>query len=183
MTPPFGPNAASEIAEFLTGKQQSFEVDRVLTSVLFTDIVASTETAASMGDQHWRRILDSHDRLVREQLRHFRGREIKTTGDGFLASFDGPPAPYGALAPLSNQSECLGSRSEPGCTPESVKCEETTSAGWPFTSPHALARSPDPERSSSRAPSRTSSWGPTSPSPNEANISSRACPGPGSSSP
>ena len=63
MTPPFGPTAASEIAEFLTGKRESFEVDRVLTSVLFTDIVSSTETAASMGDQRWRTVLDSHDRV------------------------------------------------------------------------------------------------------------------------
>ena len=151
MTPPFGPNAASEIAEFLTGKRQSFEVDRVLTSVVFTDIVASTETAASLGDQHWRNVLDRHDRLVREQLRRFRGREIKTTGDGFLASFDGPARAIRCAPPSSKQSECLVSRSEPGFTPENVNCEETTSAGWPSTLPLASVQSPNPERSSSRA--------------------------------
>ncbi len=103
-----GLTAASEIAEFLTGKSQTFEVDRILTSVLFTDIVASTETAASMGDQHWRTVLDSHDRLVREQLRHFRGREIKTTGDGFLASFDGPARAIRCARAIVETVEALG---------------------------------------------------------------------------
>ena len=108
MTPPFGPTAASEIAEFLTGKRQSFEVDRVLTSVLFTDIVGSTETAASMGDQHWRNALDSHDRLIRDQLRQFRGREINTTGDGFLASFDGPARAIRCARAIVETVEALG---------------------------------------------------------------------------
>jgi class 3 adenylate cyclase len=80
----------SEVAEFLTGEQLPTEVDRILTTVLFTDIVASTERAASMGDRRWRSLLDAHDQSVRDQLRRFRGKEIKTTGDGFLASFDGP---------------------------------------------------------------------------------------------
>ena len=108
MTPPFGPDAAPEIAQFLTGTRQSFEVDRVLTSVLFTDIVGSTERAASMGDQRWRSVLDSHDRLVREQLRHFRGREIKTTGDGFLASFDGPARAIRCAHAIVGMVEALG---------------------------------------------------------------------------
>jgi class 3 adenylate cyclase/pimeloyl-ACP methyl ester carboxylesterase len=79
-----------EVAEFLTGERPTVEVERILTTVLFTDIVGSTETAASLGDQRWRAVLDDHDRAVREQLRRFRGIEINTTGDGFLASFDGP---------------------------------------------------------------------------------------------
>jgi class 3 adenylate cyclase len=58
--------------------------------VLFTDIVESTEQVVALGDQRWRELLDAHDRAVREQLRRFRGREIKTTGDGFFAAFDGP---------------------------------------------------------------------------------------------
>ena len=80
----------SEVAEFLTGKRPPVEVDRILTTVLFTDIVASTERVAAEGDQHWRNLLDAHDQTVRSQLSRFRGKEIKTTGDGFLASFDGP---------------------------------------------------------------------------------------------
>ena len=79
-----------EVAEFLTGERPIVEVDRVLTTVLFTDIVGSTAQAAALGDQRWRSILDAHDRTVRELLRRFRGREINTTGDGFVASFDGP---------------------------------------------------------------------------------------------
>jgi class 3 adenylate cyclase len=82
--------AMEEIIEFLTGERPEVEVDRILNTLLFTDIVASTERAAAMGDQAWRSLLDAHDRTVREQLRRFRGREINTTGDGFLASFDGP---------------------------------------------------------------------------------------------
>ena len=78
------------VAEFLTGQRPAVEVDRILTTVLFTDIVGSTEKAASPGDQRWASLLDSHDRTVRETLVHFRGREINTTGDGFVASFDGP---------------------------------------------------------------------------------------------
>ena len=80
----------SEVAQFLTGQRLPVEVDRVLTTVLFTDIVGSTERAASIGDRRWRSLLDAHDRSIRDQLRRFRGKEIKTTGDGFFASFDGP---------------------------------------------------------------------------------------------
>jgi class 3 adenylate cyclase/pimeloyl-ACP methyl ester carboxylesterase len=79
-----------EVAEFLTGARPATDIDRVLVSVLFTDIVGSTQRAASMGDQRWRSLLDRHDHIVREQLRIFRGREVNTTGDGFVASFDGP---------------------------------------------------------------------------------------------
>jgi class 3 adenylate cyclase len=81
---------ADEVTRFLTGEQPVVEIERVLTTVLFTDIVGSTEQAAALGDHRWRALLDSHDRLVREQIRRFRGREVKTTGDGFLVSFDGP---------------------------------------------------------------------------------------------
>jgi class 3 adenylate cyclase len=79
-----------ETVAFLTGDRLPVDVDRVLTSVLFTDIVASTAQAAALGDKRWRARLDDHDRIVRHELRRFRGREIKTTGDGFVASFDGP---------------------------------------------------------------------------------------------
>lgn len=65
-------------------------IERILTTVLFTDIVGSTARAASLGDRRWRSPLDTHDHAVREQLRRFHGREINTTGDGFVASFDGP---------------------------------------------------------------------------------------------
>jgi class 3 adenylate cyclase len=80
----------SEVEEFMTGTRQSAEVDRVLATVLFTDIVGSTERAAAVGDQAWRGLLSQHHALVRRELVRFRGREINTAGDGFLAAFDGP---------------------------------------------------------------------------------------------
>ncbi len=80
----------AEIEEFLTGTQHPPDPDRVLATVLFTDIVDSTAQATAMGDRAWRDQLDRHDTMVRRQLERFRGREIKTTGDGFLAVFDGP---------------------------------------------------------------------------------------------
>jgi len=78
------------IEEFLTGQRGSPEPDRVLATVLFTDIVASTAQAAEMGDRRWRNLLATHDALVRAQLDRFHGREVKSTGDGVLATFDGP---------------------------------------------------------------------------------------------
>jgi pimeloyl-ACP methyl ester carboxylesterase len=80
----------SAVEEFVTGTHAAMEDDRVLATVLFTDIVASTEKASSLGDQAWRDLLVRHDALVRRQIAHFRGREIATAGDGFLALFDGP---------------------------------------------------------------------------------------------
>jgi class 3 adenylate cyclase len=79
-----------EIAEFLTGHQAEVADDRVLSTVLFTDIVASTRRAAEIGDRDWHALLDAHDAIVRSQLSRFRGREVNTSGDGFLAMFDGP---------------------------------------------------------------------------------------------
>ena len=79
-----------EIQEFLTGARSPASVDRVLLSILFTDIIGSTELASKLGDRSWRDLLDRHNHAVRAQLSRFRGREVKTTGDGFLAVFDGP---------------------------------------------------------------------------------------------
>ena len=76
--------------EFLTGARPVVEPDRVLATVLFTDIVDSTRLAAELGDRRWHRVLVEHQEVVRQQLGRFRGREVKTTGDGFLATFDGP---------------------------------------------------------------------------------------------
>lgn len=78
------------IQEFLTGTRESPDHDRILATVMFTDIVGSTELAAQLGDQGWRDLLDSHHAMVRAQLRRFRGREVDTAGDGFFATFDGP---------------------------------------------------------------------------------------------
>jgi class 3 adenylate cyclase len=79
-----------EIEEFLTGARSGGDPERVVMTILFTDIVGSTEQAERMGDRSWRLLLDRHDELLREQVRRFRGREVKTTGDGMLATFDSP---------------------------------------------------------------------------------------------
>ena len=79
-----------EVEEFLTGVRPAPEHDRVLATVLFTDIVGSTERASRVGDRAWTHLVDRHHALVREELSRFRGREIDTAGDGFLAVFDGP---------------------------------------------------------------------------------------------
>jgi class 3 adenylate cyclase len=79
-----------EIQEFLTGVRPTVEPDRVLATVVFTDIVGSTRLAAALGDREWRALLGKHHALVRDELASFRGREVDTAGDGFLALFDGP---------------------------------------------------------------------------------------------
>ena len=78
-----------EIEEFITGVR-GFEAERVLTTIVFTDIVGSTERAAALGDDRWHALLDNHDRVVRHELERFRGREVNTVGDGFVAMFTSP---------------------------------------------------------------------------------------------
>jgi class 3 adenylate cyclase len=88
-----GDNAAEigdAILEFLTGSRAPIAADRVLATVLFTDIVGSTEKAAALGDRRWRDLLETHHATIRRNLSSFRGHEIKRTGDGVLATFDGP---------------------------------------------------------------------------------------------
>ena len=97
-----------EVEEFLTGSRRVREPERVLATVLFTDIVGSTERAAAAGDHGWRTLLERHDELVRGQLTRFRGREIKQTGDGFLAAFDGPARAVGCAASIRERLRELG---------------------------------------------------------------------------
>ncbi len=97
-----------EIEEFLTGARREHEPDRVLATILFTDIVGSTQRAADLGDHRWRAVLDQHDRLVRQELNRFRGREIKATGDGFLATFDGPARGIRCAAAIRDGMQPVG---------------------------------------------------------------------------
>jgi class 3 adenylate cyclase len=97
-----------EIAEFLTGQQAEVPDDRVLATVLFTDIVDSTRRAAEMGDRDWRALLDAHDAVVRSQLARFRGREVNTSGDGFLAMFDGPQRAIRCVMAIRDAVQSLG---------------------------------------------------------------------------
>jgi class 3 adenylate cyclase len=97
-----------EIEEFLTGVRPAPETDRVLSTVLFTDIVESTEHATRLGDRKWRDLIVSHHALVRSQLDRFRGREVDTAGDGFMATFDGPARGIRCAAAILEGVSALG---------------------------------------------------------------------------
>jgi class 3 adenylate cyclase len=101
-----------EIEGFLTGARKETSADtsrnRMLATILFTDIVGSTERAAERGDRRWRQILDDHDQLTRTQVRNFNGREVKNVGDGFLATFDGPARAIKAAVAIRESVRGLG---------------------------------------------------------------------------
>jgi class 3 adenylate cyclase len=97
-----------EIEEFLTGERHQVESDRMLATVLFTDICGSTERAAQLGDRSWRYMLERHDALFRRALERHRGREVKHTGDGFLATFDGPARAIRCAADLTDSVGSIG---------------------------------------------------------------------------
>jgi pimeloyl-ACP methyl ester carboxylesterase len=97
-----------EVEEFLTGVRRGPEPDRVLATVLFTDIVGSTERAAELGDRRWGELLEAHHAAVRGELERFRGREVDTAGDGFLATFDGPARAIRCAAAIRGAVERLG---------------------------------------------------------------------------
>lgn len=98
----------NEVRAFVTGVRKTIESDRVLATVLFTDIVGSTDRAARVGDRQWRDLLDAHDALVRARIGEFRGREVKTTGDGVLATFDGPARAIRSAAAIARDVRDLG---------------------------------------------------------------------------
>ena len=102
------PTAIDEIVEFMTGERPEVEVDRILTTVLFTDIVGSTERAEREGDRRWSELLSAHHQVVRSELHHFRGQEIDTAGDGFLATFDGPARAIRCACAIRDRVESLG---------------------------------------------------------------------------
>jgi pimeloyl-ACP methyl ester carboxylesterase len=100
--------ALDEIEEFLTGVRPHPTLDRVLATVLFTDIVGSTELAADLGDRRWRDLLEDHNAVVRRELGRFRGRELNTAGDGFLATFDGPARAVACAVSIRDAARALG---------------------------------------------------------------------------
>jgi class 3 adenylate cyclase/alpha-beta hydrolase superfamily lysophospholipase len=100
----------ADIEEFLTGRRSVAPADRVLATVMFTDIVGSTEHLSRLGDRRWRARLEDHDRVIREALRRWRGREIKTSGDGFLVTFDGPARAVSCGGEIVEQLDELGLR-------------------------------------------------------------------------
>ncbi|MFQ5937202.1 MAG: adenylate/guanylate cyclase domain-containing protein [Acidiferrobacterales bacterium] len=96
------------IQEFLTGERPTIELDRVLATVLFTDIVDSTKRAAEMGDRRWRDLLDTHNALTHKEISRFRGRAVRSTGDGILATFDGPARAICCALAISGEVRRLG---------------------------------------------------------------------------
>jgi class 3 adenylate cyclase len=97
-----------EVAEFLTGVRHVPDPDRVLATILFTDIVGSTPLAAELGDKRWRDLVGRHNALVRRQLERFRGRELDTAGDGFVAAFDGPARGIHCAQAIAESVTALG---------------------------------------------------------------------------
>jgi len=97
-----------EVEEFLTGRRSTHDADRVLCTIVFTDIVDSTRRAADIGDRRWRGLLDDHDAMVRGQLERFRGRPIKNTGDGVFATFDGPARAIRCAGAIRDGARRLG---------------------------------------------------------------------------
>ncbi len=99
---------ADEIEEFLTGSRRPAKTDRVLATVLFTDIVGSTQRASELGDHRWSELLDRHDAMVERILKNFGGKMIKTIGDGLLATFDGPARAIRCAVAIRDAAEQLG---------------------------------------------------------------------------
>ena len=97
-----------EIEEFITGVRGASDAERVLTTIVFTDIVGSTERAALLGDHRWRDLLDNHDTIVRHQLQRFAGHEVNTAGDGFVATFTGPSAALACADEIVDAVRVLG---------------------------------------------------------------------------
>jgi class 3 adenylate cyclase len=103
-----------EIEEFLTGARAEPEPDRILTTVLFTDIVDSTRTAAEVGDKSWHAVLDRHDQAAKKAIERFGGRQVKSTGDGVMATFDGPARAVRCARAILDDSERHGLRLRAG---------------------------------------------------------------------
>jgi class 3 adenylate cyclase/alpha-beta hydrolase superfamily lysophospholipase len=104
----------NEIQEFLTGERPVVEPDRVLATVLFTDIVESTNRAAELGDRRWRDLLHRHNLVMRTEIDRFKGQVVKSTGDGFLATFDGPARAIHCAVAVHEQMERLGIETRSG---------------------------------------------------------------------
>ncbi len=118
-----------EVQEFLTGARSAPAPDRVLATVMFTDIVGSTTRAAELGDERWKYLLDRHDEAVRRQLERFGGREVNTAGDGFVATFDGPGRGISCACALRDALAALGIEVRSGLHTGEIELREDDIAG------------------------------------------------------
>ena len=109
-----GDAIVDEVQEFLTGVRPDPEPDRVLATILFTDIVGSTATTAEVGDRRWKELLDAYYSSARKELKRFRGREVKTTGDGLLATFDGPARGIRCATAVRDSARAIGIETRSG---------------------------------------------------------------------
>ena len=136
----------SEVERFVgrVWKDEQDSFDRLLATVLFTDIVESTAQAATLRDRRWRDVREAHDRVLRAQLARYRGREIKTMGDGFLAIFDGPARAVRCAQAMCDSVSRLGVQLRAGLHTGEVELMVTTSLGSRWRS--ALVWAPWPIR-------------------------------------
>jgi class 3 adenylate cyclase len=137
---------------FLTGTPAEVEVERVLATVLMTDIVGSTERAEDIGDKAWRDLLDAHNNAVRKEFARFRGHEVKSLGDGFLATFDGPARAIRCAVAITDAVKRLGIKVRAGLHTGEVELLDDDVRGIAFTWPRASRRSPGRARFWSRGP-------------------------------
>ena len=168
--------------EFLTGAGPVSDPDRMLATVLFTDIVDSTRQAAELGDRRWHRLLEEHQQVVRRQLARFRGREIKTTGDGFLATFDGPARAIRCADAIRTELRELGLEVRVGLHTGECELLGDDIGGLRCTPPRGCWPRRGRARSGARGRSRTWLPGPGLHSPTVAATRSRVFPSRGSCS-
>ncbi len=168
------------IEEFLTGSHAApAQSHRALRTVLFTDIVASTQHAAASGDERWRAVLHRFGEITADLTERFGGTVVKSTGDGHLATFDGPTQAIRCAEAVRADAETLASRSAPASTPASVNCWMPTSGESRYTSRRGSSARPAPVKSSYRAPCVTW-WSARAPASRTVAASSCvACPAPG----
>ena len=119
----------AEIEAFVTGVRPAPAADRVLATVLFTDIVSSTQKLEAIGDQRWRQLLDSHHARVRQLLEHYAGTEIDTTGDGFFATFDGPTRAIRCACAIGDAIREIGLEIRAGLHTGEIECRGATASG------------------------------------------------------
>jgi class 3 adenylate cyclase len=113
----------AEVASFVTGSRAAEEIHRVLATVLFTDIVGSTEKATALGDARWKELLAAHDERAKAEIERFRGRYVNTTGDGLLATFDGPARAVRCATAIVEALRPLGLEIRAGCHTGEIELE------------------------------------------------------------